>query len=222
MKIRNQSFTAIIILLLLIAASCGQQMEEEPTVYTAELNNLNQNITDQPASGELTVTVKGDSATIKLNVSSVAPDIMHLAHLHGYEDGSEAKCPTFPEADNNNDSIVDLIETRDYSGITMIPFHDDPVSLEIKTDTYPKADAQGNFNYSKVVSMQALSSAVSEKFGIENFSFDNFVVFVHGIRQDTTLPESVQSLPDVPAKVTLPVGCGELEISAASGSQQQQ
>jgi len=222
MKMRDQSFAAIIILLLIIAASCGQQMEEEPTVYTAELSSLNQNITDQPVTGSLTVSVKGDSATIELNVSSAAPNIMHLAHLHGYEDGSEAKCPAFPEADNNNDSIVDLIETRDYSGITMIPFHDDPVSLEIKTDTYSKADAQGNLNYSKVVSMQALSSAVREKFGIENFNFDNFVVYIHGVSQDTTLPESVQSLPDVPAKITLPVSCGKLERSTATGLQQDQ
>ncbi len=115
------------------------------------------------------------------------------------------------DADANGDSIVDLIETREYSGVTMIPFHDNPVSMEIKAETYPQADAQGNLNYSAVVSMTELTSAVQEKFGVENFDFSNFVVYVHGVGDETTLPESVESLPDVPAKVTLPVACGELE-----------
>ena len=179
-------------ILFIITAACGParqnekkeaDTEEEPMVYTA----------------------------IELEASSLAPNMMHLAHLHGFEDGSEASCPPVPEADHNGDGIVDLIETRDYSGITMIPFHDNPVGLEIKTHTYPKADAQGRFNYSTVVSVQGLSSAVQEKFGVEDFNFGDFVVYVHGVGEQTTLPESVQSLPDVPAMVTLPVTCGELE-----------
>lgn len=220
MKMKNQYLTAII-MLLVITAACGParqnnteeaETKEEPKVYTAELNSINQNITDQPVNGSLTITVQGDSATIELSVSSIAPNMMHLAHLHGYEDGSEATCPSGLEADGNGDEVVDLIETRGYSGITMIPFHDNPVSLEIKTETYPQADAQGSFNYSSVVSVKELSSALQEKYGVEDFDFDNFVVFVHGVSEETTLPESVQSLPDVPAKVTLPVSCGELEL----------
>ncbi len=220
MKKRLQ-FTVAIIALLILTASCGPSrkdhnekaaVQDEPMVYTTELNSLNQNITDQQVNGTLTITVQGDSATIELNVSSLAPNMMHLAHLHGFEDGSEASCPAVPEADANEDGIVDLIETREYSGITMIPFHDNPVSMEIKTETYSQADAQGNYNYSAIVSVEELSSAVQEEYGVEDFSFDNFVVYVHGVDQQATLPESVQSLPDVPATVTLPVACGELEL----------
>lgn len=221
MKMKVQYFTAVA-LLLLIAAACGPmrqdgngepEKKEVPIVYTADLNSLNQGITNQPASGSLTITVRGDSATIELSVSSLAPGMMHLAHLHGYKDGSEASCPPVPEADKNDDGIVDLIETRDYSGITMIPFHDDPVSLEIKTETYPVADERGNFSYSKVVSVKELSAAVKNKFGIEDFSFDKFVLYVHGVSEEIALPGSVESLPDVPAMVTLPVACGELGVS---------
>lgn len=219
MKKKNQYFKAIIILLVVTVTACGpagqketgeKKTEEQPVIYTAELSSLNQETTDQPVSGSLTITVEGDSATIDLNISSIAPNMMHLAHLHGFENGSEAKCPPVPEADDNGDGIVDLIETRDYSGITMIPFHDNPVSLKIKTETYPQADAMGNFNYSKTISVKELTKAVQDKFGIEDFSFDNFVVYVHGVSEETTLPESVQSLPDVPAMITLPVACGEL------------
>lgn len=226
MKTRYQFIAAFLMLSLIITSACGPakqeeaggekmkegtKTEEEAKIYTAELNSLNQNITDQPVSGSLTIRVQGDKATIELKVSSLAPNMMHLAHLHGYEDGSEASCPSLPDADKNEDGIVDLIETRDYSGITMIPFHDEPASLKIKTETYSKSDAQGNYTYSKVVSMTELSSAVKEKFGVEDFNFDDYVVYVHGVSDQATLPESVQSLPDVPAMVTLPVACGELE-----------
>ncbi|MFO7979176.1 MAG: hypothetical protein R6U64_11005 [Bacteroidales bacterium] len=222
MKMKNQYSAAIIMLLLIITAACGgpasrndtteseTATREESRVYRAGLNSLNQEITEQPVSGSLTITVQGDSATIELSISSIAPDMMHLAHLHGYEDGSEASCPGGVQADANGDGIVDLIETRDYSGITMIPFHDNPVSMEIQTDTYPQADAQGNLYYSAVVSVRELSSALQEKHGVQDFDFGKFVVYVHGVSEQTTLPETVQSLPGVPASVTLPVACGEL------------
>ncbi len=211
-----------IIFLFIFNVACGpsrqketgeaeMEVDDSPMVYSAELSSLNQNLTDEPVTGSLTITVQGDSATIDLDVSSLAPDMMHLAHLHGHEDGSEAACPAAPEADKNGDDIVDLIETRDYSGITMIPFHDDPVSLEIKTESYPRSDAQGNLEYSEVISVQELSSAVRNKFGIKDLEFNDFVVFVHGVSEQSSLPESVQSLPDVPAMVTLPVACGELD-----------
>jgi hypothetical protein len=34
---------------------------------------------------------------------------------------------------------------------------------------------------------------------------------VHGVPERTELPETAQSLPDVPARVTLPIACGILE-----------
>ena len=36
-----------------------------------------------------------------------------------------------PAADKNGDGIIDLIETEPMSGTTMVPFHDNPVSMQI-------------------------------------------------------------------------------------------
>ena len=38
----------------------------------------------------------------------------------------------------------------------MVPFDDDPVSMEIVNDTYPAAGADGSYSYEKTVSLKAL------------------------------------------------------------------
>ncbi|MFW5708337.1 MAG: hypothetical protein ACOCX0_05455 [Bacteroidota bacterium] len=224
MKIKYKYLVGMIISSVIMITACGptgdrkteettreEEEEESVEVYSAELKSLNSDVTGQEVSGLLTITVEDDMATIDMNVYSLAPNMMHLAHLHGYEDGSAGECAPDADADANGDGIVDLIETREHSGVTMIPFHNNPVNLEISSDSYPVADAQGNLSYSTQVSVEELSAAVEEKFDIEDFSFENFVVYVHGVSAETTLPETVESLPDVPATVTLPVACGKLE-----------
>ena len=141
---------------------------------------------------------------------------MILQHFHGFKDGSDATCAGV-EQDANNDGIIDLLETRPVSGVTLVPFHDDPASLKIKTHTYPKADAEGRIMYVKTVSTSALESAMQQKYGISEMEWEKRVIYLHGVPEDTELPESVQSLPDVPAHITLPVSCGPIQrISGSS------
>ena len=40
--------------------------------------------------------------------------------------------------------------------------------------------------------------------------FERRVIFLHGVPEDAQLPDTVQSLGDVPAHVTLPIACGEI------------
>jgi hypothetical protein len=135
---------------------------------------------------------------------------MHLQHFHGFTDGRDAVCPD-ATADVNNDRIIDLVETEAVSGVTLVPFNDNPVNLEIKTDTYPVADAQGQVSYRNTFSLNALQSAMRETYGIADPLLENRVVYIHGIAQDVALPNTVQSLPEVPAHVTLPVACGAIQ-----------
>lgn len=202
----------------------GQQQAEEDdeiteigeaaglVIYQADLQNLNGAVkAGQAIDGTAKFTVDGNIVTIEVEAFSLPPNMMHLQHLHDFKDGSEAKCPPFEEADDNDDGVVDLIETRDYSGITMIPLHENPVSLEIKTETYPTANEEGDLTYTNSFTLDSMATAVEEKYGIENFDLENFVIFLHGISEMVDLPESVQSLPDVPASVTLPIACGQLQ-----------
>ncbi len=43
--------------------------------------------------------------------------MMHLQHVHGFKDGSDAVCADSAQ-DVNNDGIVNLMETQLVSGIT--------------------------------------------------------------------------------------------------------
>jgi hypothetical protein len=71
----------------------------------------------------------------------------HLQHLHGFAKGDRvSKCPA-ARNDRDGDGIIDLIETEPVAGTTMVPFHDDPVSMEIVKDTYPAAGADGSYSY---------------------------------------------------------------------------
>ncbi len=186
----------------------GQQGEKEK--YEIELMPLNMKAYEGNASGTFTIERDGDSLRIKGEVNNVPPGIMHLQHLHAFEDGKEAACGS-AASDKNNDGYVDLSETRDFSGITMVPLHDNPVNLEIKANTYPMADSTGSYTYEQAVSMESLKNSLKEKYNLDSITLGNFVLYVHGVQQDTMLPETVKSLPDVPAHVTLPIACGELK-----------
>jgi len=198
---------------LLMCQEKGKKEEnvEIPPImsYNASLKALNDSIAGRSAEGRLEITRVKDSLTLSVNVKNLAPSIMHLMHLHGFKDTGEAQCATM-EADTNGDGIVDLLETHPVSGVTLIPFNDDPAGLRIKSDTYPFADSAGNLVYSKTFSYSALREAVKQSYGIDTLAFDELVFYVHGVDTTNSLPESVQSLTEVPARVTVPVACGKV------------
>ena len=86
------------------------------------------------------------------------------------------------------------------------------------------ADAQGTFNFSKTVPFQQLltqlrnpntaSGDASSTLGAnEELDLANKVIILHGVPQDTQLPNTVQSVGNMPAWQTLPVACGVLKSS---------
>jgi hypothetical protein len=179
-------------------------------VYVAHLHPLNSNVTGLQATGEAKFTIKGDSLTIQIDAEGLPADIMHLQHFHGFKDNREATCPT-AAADVDGDGIIDLIETEPMSGTTMVPFHDDPVSMQIVNDTYPKASAAGSYHYEKTVPLSALKAAFAKAFDDPELDLDKRVVYIHGVFPSTKLPQSVASLGKIPAQVTLPIACGKIE-----------
>lgn len=91
----------------------------------------------------------------------------------------------------------------------MIPFHADPVNMKIKTHSYPKTDADGNLKYNQTVNLDSLRMAFKNKFGWEVLDFDKFTYMVHGV-EEGSLPVTAASVMDVPANVTVPVGCAKI------------
>jgi hypothetical protein len=177
-------------------------------VYVAHLRPMNARITNHQTTGEARFTVNGDSLTISVQVKDAAPGLTHWQHFHGFKDSRDATCAT-QAADKNRDGIVDLIETEPASGTTMVPFIDDPVSMNVAEGSYPKASADGTYEYQQAVSLKALSAAFSKAFDGSKLDLDRRVVLIHGT--PNTLPASVASLGPIPAQVTLPIACGTIE-----------
>ncbi len=209
-------------LVLVATAACGSpdstpaDMDASPdaaagtmaaTEYTAQLTALNGATVGTETTGEVRLSVMGDSLTIRVNVQNAPPNMSHWQHYHGFADGREATCPT-ADQDANGDGIIDLIETEPVSGTTMVPFNADPVKLEIPEESYPTATADGSYSYEKTVSMSALQAAL----GGAPLALEHRVVFIHGVPDTMTLPSSVASLGPVPAQKTIPIACGNLEL----------
>jgi hypothetical protein len=210
MKIQSLCALALTSAAYLALAGAPATKADSAQVYIAELHPLNIKVTGLEATGEARFAVSGDTLTITIKAQKLPADIMHLQHFHGFKDNRDASCPT-EAADKNGDGIIDLIETEPTSGTTMVPFHDDPVSMEIMRDTYPKASADGSFQYEETVSLKELETAFTKAFGGKALDLDRRVVFVHGVLPSTKLPESAASLGTIPAQVTLPIACGEIK-----------
>lgn len=195
------------------AAADGTQKivaDSQPdAVYVARLSPLNTTVTGRAATGEARFTIKGDRLTITVRAQGVPPNISHWQHFHGFTDARSSACPT-KAADVNGDGIIDLIETAPMAEMTMVPFHDDPVSMEIPRDTYPKASAKGTLQYRKTVSLSALQEAFGKAFAGRKLDLDRRVFMMHGVSAATKLPASVASLGTIPAQVTLPIACGKI------------
>ena len=196
---------------LFAVPSAAQESSREyrsKSVYVAQLHPMNAKVTGHRTTGEARFTRNGDSLTISVKVKDAAPGITHWQHFHGFKDNREASCAT-QAADKNRDGIVDLIETGPASGTTMVPFIDDPVSMNVAEGTYPKSSADGTYEYRRTVSLNALSAAFSKAFDGSKLDLDRRVVLIHGT--PNTLPASVASLGPIPAQVTLPIACGTIE-----------
>jgi hypothetical protein len=190
------------------AAQEASPEHHSKTVYVAQLQPMNAKATGHRTTGEARFTVKGDSLTISVKVKDAAPRVIHWQHFHGFKDGREASCAA-QGADKNRDGIVDLIETEPASGTTMVPFIDDPVSMNVAEGMYPKASAKGTYEYRQTVSLAALNAAFAKAFDGAKLDLDRRVVLIHGT--PNTLPSSVASLGPIPAQVTLPIACGTIE-----------
>jgi hypothetical protein len=64
--------------------------------------------------------------------------------------------------------------------------------------------------YEATAAVDALEEALAQAGFEDGLALGTCHVVVHGIAAATDLPESVQSLSDLPAQVTLPAACGEV------------
>jgi hypothetical protein len=158
---------------------------------------------------EASFSIVGDQLTISVKAEGLPPNLVHWQHFHGFADNRAATCPS-AAADVNGDGIIDLIETEPAAGTTMVPFTDDPVTMDAH-GAYPKASAARTYAYRRTVSLKELTAAFAKAFNDQTLDLDRRVVFIHGVVATSKLPASVASLGPIPAHITSPIACGRIE-----------
>ena len=200
----------MILALFAVSISYAQkQSVGETHAYVAEINAINPQLTNSKVSGQAIFIVADGQLKITIVVKGVSPG-MHLQHIHGFISGQAAICPP-ANADKNGDGIIDLVETEPSAGTTLIPFNGAPIELKIKSDTYPVAGKNGILTYEMTVPLAQLNAAIKKEYGIDKLDLEHRVIIIHGVPEGTSLPNTVQSLPGVPAYVTVPIACGEIK-----------
>jgi hypothetical protein len=184
----------------------------EGALYVADLHPLNPRIQQLPpnaqhgvvegkayfrvVNGELQAVVDVSGAT----PAGAFPNGLHPQHIH-----AATACPTMAE-DANGDGIVDVIEGLPKYGPIMIPLDGDLADTSSQVATFPVGEgARGSYHYTASASVSALEAALGHALALPSRH-----VVVHGVDLATALPGTVQTLPGIPAQLTLPVACGEL------------
>lgn len=213
-RIESRSFAPLMVAMLAgmctgaaLAADVGRHSQP---VYVAHLHPMNDAVTGLQTIGEARFSIVGDKLTISIKAHGLPPNIIHWQHFHGFADNRAASCPSAAD-DANGDGIIDLIETEAKAGTTMVPFTNDPISMDIANGTYPKAAAGGTYTYRQTVSLTGLTEAFAKAFNSQTLDLDRRVVFIHGALPGSKLPASVASIGPIPADVTLPIACGRIE-----------
>jgi len=195
----------------------GQQSQSgQARTFTGQITPLNARFQKGQPSGQAQIIVDGQNVTFVVDARGLPADTPVAAHLHGAP-GISALPPSMA-ADKNRDGAIDKIESMPYSGTDVIPLNGEPAKLDMNGPGYPKTTADGSLNYRKQVPLADLQKNLNTKFGINNFDPSQFVIYLHGVSEDTQLPEGVKS-PEASKPVnTLPVAYVQIRQSQRSGT----
>jgi hypothetical protein len=189
---------------------------KEGALYVAELHPLNAKMQNQldpdgrtpngVASGKAYFRVVNGMLTAVVDASGTEPtegafpDGIHPQHIHAAD-----RCPT-ASADTNGDGIVDVIEGIPFYGPILVPLDGDISNTTSEIPSFPFGmGKKGTYHYEASTTLNVLETALNEPLNLPARH-----VVIHGVDLATPLPASVQSLPGLPAQITLPIACGEI------------
>lgn len=206
---RKAAFAAVPAAALALAvapasAALAQGDSSASTSYQATLAPQNN---QSGASGMLSLTLNGNTATVTEHVSGLAATFNgqpfpHVQHIHGMGNGA---CPTSAD-DANGDGVVSTVEGHAAYGMIL-------TTLSTSGDTSPAAGTDikiapggSSYDYSRTITLS--DDALSAVKG------SNAVIVVHG-DDPTKLPTAAQSetsqlVPSLPLAATAPALCGKL------------
>lgn len=189
---------------------------KEGALYVAELHPLNASVQNEldpdpatpkgVASGKAYFRVVNGMLTAAVDAKGTEPaegafpDGIHPQHIHAAD-----RCPS-ASADTNGDGIVDVIEGLPFYGPILVPLDGDISNTTSEIPTFPFGMGdKGTYHYEASTTLSTLEAALAEPLNLPSRH-----VVLHGVDLATPLPSSVQSLPGLPAQITLPIACGEI------------
>ncbi|MEO6627262.1 MAG: hypothetical protein ABIP03_01700 [Aquihabitans sp.] len=223
---------AAIALMLTAPQTVAGAQDSGSTTYKAKLTATTPNAPAGAASGDFTLTLNGDQATIVENVSGLADTLPtdtatldalgipqafagkpfpHVQHIH--INGQHA-CPT-PAADTNGDGVISTVEGQPAYGKI-------GATLSVSGDTSPAAATDvtiapsgGGFTYSRTITLDPTTLAAVQG--------NKAVIVVHGLNPanapaaSLTTPNSLGvTLPGADKELamigTAPTLCGPLQL----------
>jgi hypothetical protein len=192
-----------------LAAAAPSAAQEEAELLRGQIRPVNPQLTDDAPIGEVEISLTGPRMRVMIDGEGFAP-MVHMVHVHGFaeSDPAEAECPS-PAADANGDGVIDIAETREDAGVTLIPLTADPVSLDLEADSYPAADEQGELDVIVEADREALDAALLEAKGA-TAAMPRRVIMIHGVMSGAGLPDGAASVGGMPVAKTIPIACAEL------------
>jgi hypothetical protein len=179
--------------------------------FQSDLSPLNAS----EVSGFASFGIHDDLFSSEVDATGLAPSVTHMQFIF-----SGSACPT-SAADTNGDGFIDVVEELAASGDILIPLDSDLRTQQ--GGSFSEAGDRGVLSYEAsapfddiLTDLNAPDSDPNDALGKlngERLDLSTRQVVLHGVSLDTPLPSTVQSLPGLPAQLTLPVACGTIATS---------
>lgn len=156
--------------------------QDDATFYKATLGELN----DSEAHGLAYLRLDGDQLETTILATGTTPNQIHPQHIHGFEDDHNSTCPG-EDADEDGDGLVSVSEGAPFYGPILL-------SLMQEDDTWPTADNQGTYTYSRTITLGSGDTISSD----DLMPLENRAIVLHG------------KFVDGEYMATLPVACGQI------------
>lgn len=124
-------------------------------VFTVALSPSNTDPLFGTASGFGRFVVDGDQFGAYLQLSGLAPGMMHEQHIH-----AGTQCPDFT-ADTNGDGFVDAVEGEAVAGPPIVGLALPPTTSGLDSATYPIPSADGVTTYIAGAAFSALGASIA-------------------------------------------------------------
>ena len=183
-------------------------------IYMADLKPLNSHVGYREVSGKARFQIVNGEFVAADNATGLQPGMIHPQHIH-----AAAVCPP-PSADVNGDGFIDVIEGVPFYGPILVPLDTDLTNQA--AGSFPFVHNHGGaLQYRETTDVNALLADLNTpdpnpadavvKLNGEPLNLSGRHVVLHGVALDTPLPATVATLPGLPAQLTLPVACGEIQ-----------